>query len=403
MRALGVRGHENRQAHSSWLQRVCQPSGALGKHTPLASDSLDELLRESPPHATVGDLRRIGAPVLKKRERNPTTGDDDIGALGLHAWKSTSGFKVHRLQSTYQRPELVVRDRQAVQARTVVRDQAQRDCRKRRHRAGNADWRPSPGKHWNGSKRFAQRLCKAGELTQCRRVVSQVALGQADAAHVEAFGERQVEPIGVRPPENDLGATAADVENGSFSSTRRGEAAERSSKRKAGFLLATDDACIRGERSMYVGSDFIPSASVSHRACPDHRDSFHPQRLHRTRIFLQARPRACDGGRRESTSAVNALAQACNRRAFGDGHERTVLCLLRDEQKDGVRSNVYRCDSHQQVIQDPKQPVSRSGQRPGAQRLVCEILEVQHLLDVGLEHELDAAILLFLVSRLLLH
>jgi hypothetical protein len=105
---------------------------------------------------------------------------------------------------------------------------------------------------------------------------------------------------------------------------------------------------------MYVRLDFIPAASVSHRTCANHRDSFHAQRLHRARVFLQACPRACDGGWRKSTSAVNALTQACNRRTLGDGHERTVRCLLRHEQEDGVRANVYRCDSHQQVIQHPK-------------------------------------------------
>src|SRR5262249_25133051 len=148
----------------------------------------------------------------------------------------------------------------------------------------------------------------------------------------------------LRVAHDDLRAPASDVEYQHV--LIDGEAAQRAAERQSSLLVTRNRSRLHAELCPHVIANGVASTSVSHRArAPDGhaRCTLLGDDLG---VAIEAGVRALDGFGAENASAIDALAEARDRRLLLHGDELARGRLLGYEQEHGVGSDVDRRGAH---------------------------------------------------------
>ncbi len=222
----------------------------------------------------------------------------------------------------------------AVRSLRVVLGVAEIERRESRHRAGDADG----ARRLERGEEGAHVGARGGELGARRRVGSQEALREADAADVEARRERD----GAARRQHELGRAAADVDHEHIVQRRTtgGDAAKHHRR----LLLAREKPGREPVAPLDLAEERLAVLRIAHRRGRDAERPLGAERLELLPIVGEAVAHACDGDREEDAALVDVLAEASDGEPACDLLQPAVLDV-RDEEPGRVRPEVDRCDA----------------------------------------------------------
>jgi hypothetical protein len=179
-----------------------------------------------------------------------------------------------------------------------------------------------------------------------RQPILAVAFRQSHAAYVEAGGERDKRFASRELSDDDLRASASNIEDSDLLARVRRESAKSAAKRESSLFDSTQDARVDAEERMHAVLQLSTAFGVAHCARADDAYSLGLKVAQGVSIRFYTGERALDRSARESMCAIDVLTQPRNGRALRDGQERSIGLSIGDEQKDCVRPDVEGRHSH---------------------------------------------------------
>ena len=184
----------------------------------------------------------------------------------------------------------------------VIGHQTQRHGGERRHRPGDARPALCPSAGMGRERTRRRAACATARARARQGVLRDVAFGQSHAPDVEALRKASAE--GRLAPDDDFGASAADVEYGQLVRCRPLAARSRSTERQARFFLSADDARLDAKTRSNARLTSLPPPASRIALVPTTATRSTPRAVHDARRTprgmrpcvrrLRASRRACD-------------------------------------------------------------------------------------------------------------
>jgi hypothetical protein len=207
---------------------------------------------------------------------------------------------------------------------SLVRGKAKRYGCESGHRSRDSDRRAATRKRRDARKCVARRSVNGQPILA-------VAFRQPHAAYVEAGGERDKRFASRELSDNDLRASASNIEDSDLLARVRCESAKGAAKRESSLFDSTQDARVDAQERMHAVLQLSTAFGVAHCARADDAYSLGLKVAQGASIRFDTGQRALDRSAGESMCAIDVLTQPRNGRALRDGQERSIGLSIGDE------------------------------------------------------------------------